>query len=230
MPTDPKKRQKKKEKQAAKRKAKHQQLVRAKSAGLPQQLAGASRYPILHCWVSENVWDQGLGYVCLSRELPGQQVAFVLFLLDRYCLGVKDAIARVDGRFTYDSRITREMRGKSPAHDVTPACARKLVEGAVAYARDLGLHPHPDYQTAKLIFGNINAAECTEEFEYGKDGKPFFVAGPYDTPARCRAILAALERSRGPGGFHYVMPIESDTEIREIDDWQPEDELQEEDE
>lgn len=230
MPPDPKKRQKKKEKQTAKRKAKHQQLARAKSAGLPQQLAGASRYPILHAWVSDTVWKQGLGYVCLSRELPGQQVAFVLFLVDRYCLGVKDAIVRVDGRFTYDSRITRGMRGKSPAHDVTPACARKLVEGAVAYAREFGLHPHPDYQSAKLIFGDINAGECTEEFEYGKDGKPFFVAGPYDTPARCRAILAALERSRGPGGFHYLIPVGPDKEIRGIDDWEPEDELEEENE
>src|SRR4029077_20110405 len=88
-----------------------------------------------------------------------------------------------------------------------PACARKLVEGAVAYAHELGFAPHPDYQTAKVIFGDIDSSQCEEEFEYGKDGKPFFFAGPNDSPARCRQILDTLARTRGQGNFHFTMPV-----------------------
>jgi hypothetical protein len=229
MPTDPRKRQKKKEKQAAKRKAKHQQLVQVRSAGLPTRMAGASRYPVLDCWISDTVLEEGLGYVCLSRKLPGQQVAFGLFLVDRYCLGVKNAVAEIAARSVYDNRVTRQLRTEYGSHDMKPACARNFVEGAVAYARDLGLQPHSDYRTARLIFGDINAAECTEEFEYGKNGQPLFIAGPYDTEARCRTILATLARSRGPGGFHYTIPLGSEA-AQAMEALELEDALEEEDE
>jgi hypothetical protein len=213
MPTDPRKRQKKQERRAAKRKSKHRELVRAKNAGLPEQLTAAARYPVLHCWVTDNLQEQGLGWVCLSRELPNGSVAFAVFLIDRYCLGVKDAWGAVRGRFTYDSEIARKMRLEFKSKDIQPACARKLVEAAVEYAAALGLRPHPDYHKAKAIFGGIDAGECTEEFEFGQDGKPHFIAGPNDDPARCRQILSALEQSRGVGRFHYTIPISGDTEI-----------------
>ena len=41
----------------------------------------------------------------------------------------------------------------------------------------------------------------------GKEGKPFFFAGPNDHFARCEEILHALERVCGPDGYHYAMPI-----------------------
>src|SRR5205807_7457937 len=111
------------------------------------------------------------------------------------------------------------------AQNVHPSAARKLVEGAVEYALALGFHPHADYAKARHIFGDIDPAECTEEFEFGKDGKPFFVAGPYDTPNRCRLILNTLERSCGAGGYDYMMPIPGDSMVHphslpDAEDWE----------
>lgn len=210
MPTDPRKRQKKLERRACKRKAKHHEMVKAKHAGIPERLAAASKYPILVTWVSDVLWEEGIGWVCVSRELPNGTVAYVLFLIDRFCLGVKDAMAEITGRFTYDSRIEREMRSRFSAKNITPAAARKLVEDAVAYANRLGLPPHPDYHKFRHIFGDIDPQACTEEFEFGKNGKPFFVAGPYDSPERCAHILKTLEASCGPGGYEYLIPVQPD--------------------
>jgi hypothetical protein len=42
---------------------------------------------------------------------------------------------------------------------------------------------------------------------FGKDGKPFFMSGPYDTPARCRRIIDTLTRRCGPEGFHYTVAV-----------------------
>jgi hypothetical protein len=206
MPTDPRKRQKKQERKAAKRKSKHQELVRAQHTGLAERMAAAARYPVLDSWVTDDLWTQGMGYVCLSRTLPNGSVAFALFLVDRFCLGVKDVIVEIVGRFTYDSKM-RETRSRFTAENVSPACARKIVEGAVEYARAAGLHPHPDHQRGKLIFGGIDAGECKEEYEFGKDGKPFFIAGPHDTPERCRRILRTLDQTRGPGGYDFLIPF-----------------------
>jgi hypothetical protein len=207
VPTDPRKRQKKQERRAARRKAKHHQLAREKQTGLADRLTAAARYPVLDSCATTDLWTQGLGWVCLSRELPNGHVAFAVFLVDRYCLGVKNAMADVVGRFEYDSQIVRKMRSHLSARDLSPADVRRLVEEAVAYARGLGLHPPPDYQKARHIFGDIDASQSAAQLEFGKDGKPFFVAGPNDTPERCRQILRTLEQACGPGGFHYQIPF-----------------------
>jgi len=41
----------------------------------------------------------------------------------------------------------------------------------------------------------------------GDDGKPFYIAGPYD---HARAIVDKLIRRLGPDGFHYIIPMEVD--------------------
>jgi hypothetical protein len=57
----------------------------------------------------------------------------------------------------------------------------------------------------ETIFGDVDADDCTETFTFGRDGKPWFVNGPNDTPARVRAIKRILEQTAGPGGFGYVI-------------------------
>jgi hypothetical protein len=211
MAADPRKRQKKQERRTAKRKAKHHEMVRAKSTGMAERLDDAARFPVLHSWITDAVWEEGIGYVGLSRGLPNNMVAFAVFLVDRHCLGVKDALGGIQGRSEYEERFVRKMRREMPAKDVEPACARKFVEDSVEYARQSGLAPHPDYRKFKGIFGDIDAAACPRIFEFGENGKPLFVAGPYDTPKRCQQVLRALEATRGPGGYHYILPVGPDT-------------------
>jgi hypothetical protein len=206
MSKDPRKRQKQLEKRAAKRKSKQHALVREKSAGLPERMTEASRYPILDCFVTDDVWDQGIGWVGLSRQLPNGSIAFALFLVDRYCLGVKNAMAAITSRFDYDERVVHKLQRQFSSKPMSPAAARKFVEQSVEYARSWGLAPHSDYHRAKLIFGSIDAAESSEQFEFGKDGKPLFIAGPHDNEPRCRQVLRTLAEHGGPDDFHFLMP------------------------
>lgn len=218
MASNPRKRQQKLERRAAKRKEKKHVQARAAHAGLPERVEAAAKYPILDAWISDNVWNDGIGAVLVSRQLPNTFVAVAVFLVDRYCLGVKNAYADILGRFSYDSKYVRQQRNRFPAQDVEPAKARKLVEDAVAYAQKLGFPPHPDYQTARLIFGDIDASACHETFEFGKNGKPLFIAGPNDTPARSRQIVNTLTRACGPGGFHFLMPVGEHASILGLED------------
>jgi len=43
----------------------------------------------------------------------------------------------------------------------------------------------------------------------GREGKPFFVAGPYDNVDR---IMAKLRRKLGEDGFHFMIPLAGDEE------------------
>jgi hypothetical protein len=206
MPVDPRKRQKKLERRAAKQKEKKKALVRRSSDEATLAIRRAATAPVLHCLTPDSLWDQGMGQVLFSRELPDRRVAVAMFLVDAWCLGVKDAFGRIMGRLTYDSDILDRFRDGG-FEKLSPECGRKLVEGAVAYALDLGFHPHPDYQTAKLIFGDVDAGQCDREFTFGKDGKPYFFAGPHDDFAKCQRIIATLRDRLGEGGFHFTMPI-----------------------
>jgi len=219
MAMDPRKRQKKLEKQRAKKKAAKRAIARRQAQGFAAQFETAANSPILHCCMREELWDKGIGEVLISRSLPNGNVAFAVFLVDVYCLGVKDAWSGIPSRLEYDETLYGKIRRQSEIVSVKPAYARKLIEGAVQYAEAIGLSPHADYRVAKLIFGEISTDSCTEQFVYGHDGKPFFISGPYDDAYRCRHIMKTMESHCGPDGYHYLLSVDDPTSssIAQID-------------
>jgi hypothetical protein len=156
MAGDERKRQKKLERKARRAKDKKKLIARQSSGGLPARLAGASDYPVLHSWLSDSVGN-GIGYAVLSRSLPGGEVAFANFLVDRWCLGVKDVFVQVAHRVDYDEKVVRGLFGKQPGRDVPPEDLCKYVLGAVEYAREIGFAPHADYAKGRLLLaGNYH--------------------------------------------------------------------------
>jgi len=206
MATNDKRRQKKLERRNAKRKERHRAIAKLRDRGLGERLMAVAGAPILDCLMGEEIQEFGIGQVILSRQLPSGEVAFAVFLLDRYCLGVKDAYGDIRTRGEYRT-LLENLDENAELVSVSPANLRCAIEEAVEYARDLGLEPHPDYRRVKPIFGDIDPQEATEHLEFGKDGKPFFYAGPRDDLERCYRILSILEDRCGKDGFHYVVPI-----------------------
>jgi hypothetical protein len=207
MALDARRRQKKAEKRNAKEKAKRRELARRRPDDLAHRLERATAAPILHCCTTESLWSGGIAQVLVSRQLTSGQVAFAVFLVDRYCLGVKNAHCDFAARGWYFDKVYGNLARSSPIVPLTPADARKLVEGAAQYARDLGFAPHPDFATAKFIFGDMAASD--RQFEFGKEGKPFFIAGPHDSPGRCHSIVGILNERCGSGGFDYLVHVPS---------------------
>lgn len=171
-----------------------------------RRMAGA---PIHSCLVSERLFEIGQGYLALARKAADGRMAVALFLLDTFCVGVKDVILRVDEaseveRFLEAAGATQVMAA------IEPARARKLLRDLVAWSRALGLAPHIDYAAAEPMFGDVSGDASDESFSFGRDGKPFLLPGPTDTPARTRKRIEALRRSVGDGGFDYVLDVEDD--------------------
>jgi hypothetical protein len=82
------------------------------------------------------------------------------------------------------------------------------VEGGVAYAEGLGLKPHPDYERARVIFGDLDNAACSQKFEYGSKGKPLYISGPNETEAQAQAIVDKLRQRVGEGNFDFIVRLE----------------------
>ncbi len=145
--------------------------------------------------------------VLVSRKKPSSDsVAIGGFLVDLACLGVKDAMSGVISMKEY--RALRD--GINKRQTLVPAdldLVAKIVREGIKYARSLGFEPHPDYYDAVLILGDADPDACREEVPVGWNGKPFYIAGPYDN---VDAILHRLMEKLGPDGFTYLAPIPTD--------------------
>ena len=183
-------------------------LAQAGPASLMKGFSDAGRFPVHESLVSTELFDGNVGMctAILSRKLPAGHIAAGVFMIDLYCLGVKNADARIFTTYEYREYIAL-LEQRHNFREIEAPCLVKLVQSSVDYARDLGLLPHNDYRKAHKIFGDIDAATCATEYTFGKDGKPFYIAGPYDSPLRIKQIVDQLTKRLGPDGFEVVIPM-----------------------
>lgn len=150
----------------------------------------------------------GAGVVAVVRRRGATRFEVGCFLVDPACLGVRDAsYEEIDESELADFK---ERLFPNSCVEKEAAWGRKFVEGAVAYAQRLGFKPHRDYKKAARVFGGTNVQDCGEEFVYGVDGKPFYIASPSDSMEKARAIIRHLEVRCGEGNFDFLMEIKED--------------------
>lgn len=179
-------------------------MMRLPYLGLRGQVLSMSR--ITKTFGDPNLFEIGIGHVIITRSRSEGRLDAGVFLIDPFCLGVKNAFFRqfYEGEFEEFLDDIEEQSGPLVEH--SGAWGRKLVEQAAAYARKLGFSPHRDYKKAAKVLGGIDPKECQEVFEFGCEGKPQFVAGPNDSKTKCERIIQILTRKVGKGGFHFIVP------------------------
>ena len=152
---------------------------------------------------SQDGGQAGLVSVLVARKHRWDKVSMCGYLADVYCLGVKNVLGP---DITDDLALRRFLPTFYSAYpdgwlDAPIELARHIVFGAVDYARSLGLEPVDDFAQAA---GHLGAWEGPSAISFGKDGKPFYVSGPYDSP---RQVIRTLERTVGPPpAFDFVVP------------------------
>jgi hypothetical protein len=166
------------------------------SASLVGRIRVASKGPFVRCLMPSTLFDIGIGHVVVARLLPSGLLGCAFFLVDVFCLGIKDVFYAEMGEDELRSRLAKQFDVQRPI-EIEPARARKLIRDAAGYAAGLGLSAAKDTSTIEAIFGDVDAGACSDTFIFGRDGKPFFISGPNDTPARIRVITQALEKSTG---------------------------------
>lgn len=199
-------------------------LVRALAR---QSAATEAEAEVVGCWVSP-CWSKGLaidghsewpdvdagdeyhsgvaGVLVARRDRP-RRVSVCGYLVDVYCLGVKNALGPHMMKED-DLRSFRRMFFEGFADAGQPLEApldlvRHLVCGAVDYARGLGFEPHPDYAP---VAGHLGRWEEPSAITFGRDGVPYYVQGPYDNGA---SVLRTLTRSVGKDSFHFIAGFEA---------------------
>ncbi len=201
-------RQRKLAKKQSKSREKHKLIARTQQslASLAGKMQASSKGEIVYCGICESLKENGLGQVVIARQGPSRQVGIAVFLVDLTCLGVKDIVAILDGPDRASGMIER-LENESELKPAKPGLARGLVESAVAYARSIGFEPHADYRKVAMIWGDIEAESIEGQYEFGRDGKPYYMNGPFEDQARQKHILRTLERTVGEGNFNFTLGV-----------------------
>jgi hypothetical protein len=177
----------------------------------------AAQSPIERCVVGTELFKSGMGTLILARRLPSGLLASSFILIDAYCLGVKDAFYREVAPSEFETLFKKQKLSQAFV-DIDPCAARKLLRDVVAYAADLGFPPADDFAAAEKLFGSIDADLSEEVFVFGYEGKPLYVSGPYDTPAKIRRITETLDRRCGPNNWKYMIPLNEPPPWMLVDD------------
>jgi hypothetical protein len=194
------------------------EILRQQATTLEQErVASGELDPLYQCLVNESattllnpqnpsstIKPNGFAQIFLART-HRQQLSVCAYLVDYWCLGVKDSFGpRSMNKVSYQEMVnSTSHRFGEDFIEITLEQTQSIVFGAVDYATKLGIEPHKDFAPSQPYLGIRPAALLLIEF--GKDGKPFYVNGPYDNPDK---ILAKLNQSVGEGNYDYMLGLD----------------------
>jgi hypothetical protein len=161
---------------------------------LAAQVIRAAQMPIQHCLLAGNLQDSGMATLILARGATSHNLTLSGFLIDAWCLGVKDTFFQTASAQSFEDLIAR-LETTGAVDDIDPARARKLLRDVTAWAASHGIAPHRNFAVLEKLFGDVDADACDATFAFGRDGKTTYISGPHDSPAQVRFGIGAVKEA-----------------------------------
>ena len=163
----------------------------------------ARQLPIAECWISPDWKDAGLCTVVVARKHTTGNVTFGVYLMDTFCLGLKNTYAIFNrSQFDYEDILSQMYASHGGKMPIDYTLAHNIVYGGIAYAEDLGFKPEKDWATSQFILEEDTEDIELIDIEFGKDGKPLFMSGPHDNVGK---IKSRLDASVGEGNYNVII-------------------------
>lgn len=196
----------KKRRKAQARKRKQAQTASTSSFSLKNTIFGARKFPVYECLINSSWNESGLADILISRRQPDGNLLFGVYLVDLFCLGLKNTFCNADFPVSnYKTELRSKMCQKHEMVECPLPLAHRIIYGSIEYAAQFGFKPNKDFKLSQYVLEDKNSIEPCEAIEFGKDGKPFFVAGPDDNAER---IIKQLESIVGKGNFEFMYRLD----------------------
>ena len=172
---------------------------------------------ISKCFVSNDITICGEGHVVVSRLQKSGKISAAFYLVDIYCLGVKDSFYRL----RLDEDEFEEMIDRMVPYNIEECSyevAHNWIYGAIAFAEEAGIKPDKSFNLTQYMLEEDTDEVPLIEYEYGRNGKHFLVA------------KNKLEASRYLPSMKAHLGDNFDVSIGEFDDFDDFDEEEDDDE
>lgn len=187
-----------------------------KAAGLPCET----------WYINEDWQTSGLAVIYGTRIMPSGNLICANYLVDIFCLGVKDTAWYFNiSPSSYKESVRENYDGAGLKDiEINPNLAQNIIYGAVEYAESLGFSPHKDFNITEYLLSPADEIPFIE-IPFGQNGQPLYISGPFDN---VRLILKKLEKAVGKGNFKFIL----NTGLNEygFDDWLSDDDEEDDDE
>jgi hypothetical protein len=190
----------------------------ALEASLPARVLRAAHAPIRHCFLTESVFDIGMGTLVLARGATPHHLAFSSFLIDVFCLGIKDVMFETAELEVFEMYMDATDAG-SPMVSVDPSyavsCCATLPRGRnrsvsrrIGTSRRWSRYSATSARTqARRSFGSVATAGLST-FPARTTTFPSFGGGSNS----CRSISAmTVSASRRPPEANFVPLVRRST-------------------
>jgi hypothetical protein len=194
----------------------------------------ARSLPVFECWINKGWENSGMANIVIARIHTNGSITFCIYLVDMYCLGVKDTGYKFNVTETEYRDFLERYLDRMETELVDYVLVHNIILAAVEFAQDYGFKPHKDFTSVtEYMLEEDNEDIELIEIECGKNGKPLYVQGPYDDEAKANKIMKQLERTAGVGNFDFVKEFDfdedenddedDDNDWDDDDDWDPND-------
>jgi len=165
------------------------------------------KFPIDECYIADAYDNMGLSICLIVRKQPGGKYIFANFVVDRHCLGVKDAFSNCNMEEKEIEQLVEKVAMNGTVEEVSPTYFHNLIYAAIDFAGENGFRPHKDFKLAEFVLDPELIDDGIDGIEVGEDGKPLFINGPFDEVDK---VIATLNRNVGKG--NYTCIIDEDDE------------------
>lgn len=120
------------------------------------------------CYMTDDLKEVGEGHVIVTRLHKNGKICMGIYLIDIFCLGVKDSFYRL-------RMETAEFEGLLYGIPKVRECsyeeAHNWVYGSIAFAEEAGIEPDDSFRLSQYFLEEDTDDIPLIEYEFGKDGK-----------------------------------------------------------
>lgn len=147
--------------------------------------------PVDKCYVNTDWKEQGMAHVVIVRRRPDGKFAIAVYLVDTFCLGVKDAFWRTSIEKVELDAMIKNFEERIGVTACDYATAHNLILGAIEFAEEGGIKPCREWTLAQYGLDEDTDDIPIIRFDYGLDGVHFLNTYTRSEGAKYIPILEA---------------------------------------
>jgi len=179
----------------------------------------ARQLPIYKCYKCVNTYEDREMSVIVIRQHPQGTFTFGGYLIDKWCLGVKDTL----WFFSVEEDVLDEMLDnfrfdQDSLEEISYAEAHNWVWGAHDFAMDAGIEPCKDFALTQYILAEDNDDVELIEYEFGKEGEYYLLV---KSKLEASKYIPTLNKNLGEGNYTVEIDnmMDDDDDEGDDDDW-----------
>lgn len=174
----------------------------------------ARTLPIYECLISSEWETESLLNIFVAREHSNGNVSVCFYLVDIYCLGVKESFFYFNiSKSDYEDLIHYSDDPEDQVKTVDYTTVHNILFAALEFADDYGFKPCKLYDTVTKYF----LAEDDDSIELmdivcGRNDKPVYIQSEMESHVEATRIIDTLEKTAGQGGYEYFNLLDEEEE------------------